>query len=387
MIKLPLKSDPIVTSECWTYYKMAIIETHPYAKAWLASHMKLMTTKVPFPKAFYGENMSIHNMHYYGDILSIEEIDPLYLLDDYSFSSKLVAEIDRGNYIVMFCNTPTLNDVNSDKTFAHEILLYGYDADREVFCLLPSPTYGYDSERDMFYALPSPHKTPDGGIEVSFLSLNIAYRQMMNNWKIDPSEINNKREIEFTVARMHLLETYNGCNALYDAIERIENEMDSTESFRKSYDEFGNLISKKKSALGLANISLLQNVVREIINNPFKKDVRGIPLSQDILPMFRKFYEMRRLIHVSLEFVMSSLDIDDESVHLAVREYYECVCNMEKLLYMGAKFRMTSNIDVLRRIDSELEKHRVKELRCLSMFHKIASKAFFENEVQLHNNW
>lgn len=385
--KLPLNKDPIITSECWTYYKMAIIETHPNAEAWLASHMKLMTTTEPFAKAFYGENMCIHNMHYYGDILAIEEINPVYLLDDSGFSRKLIAEIDSGNYIVMFCNTPTLEDIDSDEIFAHEILLYGYDAEKEVFCVLPAPTYGYDSERNVFYTLSSPSKEPDGGIEVPFSTLKIAYRQMMNNWKIDPSGINSKREIEFTVARMHLLESYNGCNAVYDAIERIENEMDSTESLRKSYDEFGNLTSEKKSALGIANISLLQEVVRDIIKNPFKKDVRGVPLSQNIMPMFRKFYEMRRLIHVSIKFVISALGIDDLTALSAADEYSECTYNMQKILYMGAKFRMTGNANILCRIDHELESHRTKEIRCLNIFHKVASKAFFEKEIELHNSW
>ena len=83
--KLPLKKNPIITSECWTYYKMAIIETHANAQAWLASHMKLMSTTDPFAKAFYGENMCIHNMHYYADILDIEEISPLFLLDESAF--------------------------------------------------------------------------------------------------------------------------------------------------------------------------------------------------------------------------------------------------------------------------------------------------------------
>ena len=384
--KLPLKNDPIITSECWTYYKMAIIETHPNAKAWLASHMKLMSTTFPFTKSFYGENMHIHNMHYYGEILIIEEINPLYLMDNSSFSRKLVAEIDNGNYIVIYCNTPTLDDINSDEIFAHEILLYGYDTKRKIFYVLPSPTYGYDTERKVYYPLPSPNKEPDGGIEVSFSTLEIAYRQMMDNWNVDPTSLYSKREIEFTVARMHLRKDYSGCNAVYDAIERIENEMDSTESVRKSYDEFGNLLTEKTSVMGLANISLLQEIVRDIIINPVKNDIRGIPLSQNIMPMFRKFCEMRKLIYISIKFVISALNIEDLSALAVADEYSKCINNMEKMLYMSAKFRITGDTNILLRIEEELDSQRVKELYCLSIFHKIASKAFFDKEIAMHNN-
>ncbi len=384
--KLPLKNDPVITSECWTYYKMAIIETHPNAKAWLASHMKLMSTMFPFTKSFYGENMHIHNMYYYGEILIIEEINPLYLMDNFEFSEKLVAEIDSGNYIVIYCNIPTLDDINSDEIFAHEILLYGYDTKRKVFYTLHSPTYGYDTERKVHYILQFPTKEPDGGLLVSFSTLEIAYKRMMDNWNIDPSSIYTKREIEFTVARMHLREDYSGCNAVYDAIERIENEMDGTESVRKSYDEFGNLLTEKTSVMGLANIPLLQEAVRDIIANPVKNDVRGVPLSQNIMPIFRKFCEMRKLIHISIEYVISALGIDDLSALAVADEYSECIKNMEKMLYMGTKFRMTGNTNILLRIDQELESQHVKELRCLSIFHKIASKVFFDKEIALHNN-
>lgn len=384
--KLPLKSDPIITSECWTYYKMSIIETHPNAKAWLASHMKLMSTTVPHAKSFYGENMHIHNMHYYGEILIIEEIDPLYLIHNSGFSEKLVAEIDSGNYVVIYCNTPTLDDINSDEIFAHEILLYGYDTKRQVFYFLPSPTYGYDTERKVYYPLQFPNKEPDGGQEVLFSTLEIAYRRMMDNWNIDPSSMNSKREIEFTVARMHLRKDYNGCNAVYDAIERIENEMDCTETVRKSYDEFGNLLTEKMSVMGLANIVLLQEVVRDIIKNPVKNDVRGVPLSQNIMPMFRKFCEMRKLIYISIKYVISALDIDDLSAFVVADKYLECINNMEKMLYMGAKFRITGDTKILLRIDQELDSQREKELSCLSIFYKIASKAFFDKEIVMHNS-
>ena len=364
---------------------MSIIETHPNAKAWLASHMKLMSTTFPFAKSFYGENMHIHNMHYYGEILIIEEINPLYMMDNSGFFEKLIAEIDRGNYVVIYCNTPTLDDINSDEIFAHEILLYGYNIKKSVFYILPAPTYGYDTERKVYYPLSLPNKEPDGGLEVPFNTLKIAYRRMMDNWNVDPSSINSKREIEFTVARMHLRKDYNGCNAVYDAIERIENEMDSTEILRKSYDEFGNLLTEKMSVMGLANIILLQEVVRDIIKNPVKSDVRGVLLSQDIMPMLRKFCEMRKLICISIKYVISALDIDDLTALMASDEYSKCINNMEKILYMGAKFRITGDCKILIRIDHELECQRVKELCCLSIFHKIASKAFFDKEIAMHN--
>ena len=287
----------------------------------------------------------------------------------------------------MFCNTPTLNDVDSCEVYAHEIMLYGYDVDREVFFVLPSPAYEYDAEKNIFYASQSPAKGLDGGIEVSFSILECAYWKMMQHWKTDTSDIYTKREIEFTISRMHLLDSYRGCNAVYDAIERIENEKDGTTYFRKSYDEFGNLRSEKVSATGIANIALFQKVIMEIIDAPFKKDVRGIPLSQNMMSMFRKFYEMRKLILLSINFIISSLGINDLMVKSIVDEYSECVFNMQKLLHMGAKFRMTGKTDILLRINDELEKQQKMEIRCLNILHNSFSEKFYEKEISLHNDW
>ena len=38
---LPIELKPLVTSECWNYYKFAIMQTMPEFDVWLASHPQL----------------------------------------------------------------------------------------------------------------------------------------------------------------------------------------------------------------------------------------------------------------------------------------------------------------------------------------------------------
>ena len=39
--KLPIVFDAAIISECWTFAKLAIIQTTEHAESWLASHLSL----------------------------------------------------------------------------------------------------------------------------------------------------------------------------------------------------------------------------------------------------------------------------------------------------------------------------------------------------------
>lgn len=38
---LDVCSNPLITSECWTYYKFAVMQTSDYFDVWLTNHMDL----------------------------------------------------------------------------------------------------------------------------------------------------------------------------------------------------------------------------------------------------------------------------------------------------------------------------------------------------------
>lgn len=73
MKKLPIKIDSYVMSECWTYYKFAIIQTHPNYLEWLAGHMGLFFAVNC--NCFFGDKCYRFPMEYFNDILQFEEIN------------------------------------------------------------------------------------------------------------------------------------------------------------------------------------------------------------------------------------------------------------------------------------------------------------------------
>ena len=74
MIKeLPIVIDTDVMSECWTYCKMAVIQTSPHYMEWLSSHMNIFMKD--YLRANFGMNGERHPMNYFNDILAIHEKD------------------------------------------------------------------------------------------------------------------------------------------------------------------------------------------------------------------------------------------------------------------------------------------------------------------------
>ena len=68
---LKVSGEPLITSECWTYYKMSVIQTGIGFENWLITHMKLFIDGNG--NAFFGEDGELYPLSYYGDILNIED--------------------------------------------------------------------------------------------------------------------------------------------------------------------------------------------------------------------------------------------------------------------------------------------------------------------------
>ena len=70
---LPLELNAIIQSECWTYYKIAILQKQPYFDFWLSTHMNsYINNKF---ESEYGELGRKYDLNYYSNVFDIEEID------------------------------------------------------------------------------------------------------------------------------------------------------------------------------------------------------------------------------------------------------------------------------------------------------------------------
>ena len=74
-IRLPIELKTAVITECWTFEKLAVIQSSPLADDWLASHLSLYMD-AEF-SCYFGDGESYYDPAYYRDILRIEEL-PLF---------------------------------------------------------------------------------------------------------------------------------------------------------------------------------------------------------------------------------------------------------------------------------------------------------------------
>ena len=183
---LPVKIDAIITSECWTYWKMAIIQTLPDYMIWLSSHLDIFQN---LDSVYFGKDLKVFSNEYYSDILDIEEIKI------YSISYNKIIEfikncINSDFYYTVFilknlnneCNN--LHILHDSNNIFHEIFIYGYDDENKVFNSISI------SENNYFKPT-----------TIAYDKLKNGYLTMQKYFYYNPSQYNFKRDFSYLISR------------------------------------------------------------------------------------------------------------------------------------------------------------------------------------------
>lgn len=120
---LPIELNAAITTECWNYYKLVIIQTLPEYEKWLSSHLDLYTI-IAQSDLFFGANGVPHKADYFSDFLEIEEQN-IYEIPSSKVVSWVKERIDLNWYCTVF--------VGADWETMHEVFIYGYEDDGENF--------------------------------------------------------------------------------------------------------------------------------------------------------------------------------------------------------------------------------------------------------------
>ncbi|MCI9414738.1 MAG: hypothetical protein HFJ79_06160 [Clostridiales bacterium] len=127
---LPIRIDASIQTECWSYYRAAIIEAYPALSEWFIQHYNHLFADKDF-NLFYGENGSKYNQFScYEEVLHTEGF-PHELIRSEDIISFIKAKIDENTYVLFECDFRVL--INREQSYTHEILIYGYDEDKQVF--------------------------------------------------------------------------------------------------------------------------------------------------------------------------------------------------------------------------------------------------------------
>ena len=158
MPTLPIHIDASIQTECWSFYRSAVIEAYPALSEWYTQHYNHLFADKDF-NLFYGENGCKYNqLSYYEEVLHTEGF-PHELIRSEDIIPFIKAKIDENTYVLFECDFRVL--INREQNYTHEILIYGYDDDKQVF-FAPiisdkdkwvSRTFSYEKVRAAYAAL------------------------------------------------------------------------------------------------------------------------------------------------------------------------------------------------------------------------------------------
>lgn len=201
MRKLPIQINALITSECWTYYKMAIIETSPCRHTWMASHI------IPYVsndfRSLFGENGTMYPLNYYSDILSMDEIF-LQQVNDTNIIERIIKKNENGYYIIIDCNLPMLFREECEGFYLHETLLFGFDEKEKVFFTT---------------ALQQSRIFKD--VKIPFHRLINSFKNMSFHFKNNPETMVNRRNYFYNITRLRLNEDYCEDNSIYLMLKKL----------------------------------------------------------------------------------------------------------------------------------------------------------------------
>ena len=372
MKKLPLKVDALILSECWTYFRMAIIETSPFKETWIATHFRIFSYH-DF-SVMFGENGRMHPMNYFSDILSFREI-PVSQVSCNNLIETLIKEIEQDSYVILDCNFPKIFPDASEEFHLHETYLFGFDDEKEVFYGTVLQNSGRFEE-----------------MEIPFGRVLAAFADIPSYFSKYPEEMVERRCSLFTISSIQLKESYRDDNSIYLFLQKIQDELNGSKHTALFYDKDGKLpeasslfySSKGKVSqvgeyyTGLACLLMIREDIGKLL------DVQDISeaTAENFTKSLKKLHEHQSVIQQSMEWFMKELSIEDALLADFVRQYKECCGELQKLYLMALKFEMTHNKELLKRVQDELLDLYKSEYACLSQFDALAKQHYYENQRQ-----
>lgn len=330
---LPIELKPLVTSECWNYYKFAIMQTMPEFDVWLASHPQLYINQNG--SAVYGESGYMHPLSYFSGLLEIVEKN-IFSVPSQKIIEFIIGEIDKGNYIVTDVNYKKLRDKNVNERWTHEVFVYGYDTDEKTFDI----TYLFDGWKP---------------IKVDFEAFEEAYKEAFALYD-NRERIYNRRRFHFPITIITPKHGYTNANAYYDFINKLQRELEGNVYIRQPYATISGEENKNVYYTGLACMPYMVQKLEQELNPP----ARGENITGYLKPCL-KLSEYQHMLLYSMKWFIRELQIKDEAAEALITGYGES-CDMaynDVLLFY--KYNMKPDDEIIKRIIGNLRVIYTKE--------------------------
>lgn len=314
---LKIKKKPFITSECWSFYRLAILQTSIYADAWLSSHMDIFFIENQFCAVFGDYSGRNYGIDYFNDILKYEKIE----MKNYSyieFCNMLFCEINSNNYVVLDLNFSYLSCDREDKFKLHENLIYGYDKQKEIFYSFTLKSNGEFVDVELGF----------DEVYKSYNSIYRYYRDVENGRQRIDRMYNN-----YGITRIKICETYDDTKDSHLFIEKIKRELNGSFVVKKYYTlDKDNILEEVDNGIytGTACLMGLKKKMKQIANVGLDKTID----LKHYINSLKKLDEHRKILLNSMNWFYNKNALNyPERNHLKtiINEYEQCTEKFEKL--------------------------------------------------------
>lgn len=350
---LPVQLDACITTECWTYLRMCIIQTLPNYENWLFSHMT-MFANCQEKLIGFGEYRRVFPIDYYKDILDIKEKSIFEIADIKSF---IIQHINKNNYISVFVKTA--ND------YDHEVFIYGYDDETEEFDSVSLWDNGKFASKKAKYQ----------EVICGFEKLKVS---LLN----DPDPLFQRREYTFLVCTLSPSYDYLNRDYTYEYFDKIYHETYGNTIRLFPIDENELNMKPFEYMTGVTCLISVKNIIAELINCG---DLTTC--NRDIFILRKQLYKLlehRRIILNGLIWYENKWNITNEEILNIRLAYSEWVLHMEETCNMFLKFEKTHDKNILNRILDRLSYQYRNDKLLLGQYATLIRTYYF-NEICLKN--
>lgn len=337
--KLPIVLKPDITSECWTYYKFAIMQTSEFYSEWLLSHIQLVTYSNG--RCIFGNDDQFYPLSYFNEILDIEDghlnnIPP----------EKIVTYLKK----MIFSRKYVILDLNFFKV---------YNIDKEGFHLHETLIYGYDDEEEIFFTTLT---CKEGMVEakISFKTIEKAYQDVYEFYQKDLSRFFNRKLYFFGITLISLKSLYSNANKDYDFIKKLNKSLD-----KKVYKRANGSTKKNECeyTLSVCRYRYILKMLNQLLeNNQNEKEAYKSLL---------KIYEYHSVN-------ISAMSTFFEKEHEILSSYIEYCNKCYVILQKFSKYILTHNVELLKTIINDVRRLESEEIAVIQSCIKYLQQQFLE---------
>ncbi len=328
---LKISENPIVSSECFSYFKMGIIQTIPNYEEWLGDRFKLFIDSDG--DARFGEHGVIYTLSSFSDILKIED-GRIFEVDKERLIPFIMESIDAGKYVMLDLNFAKISEKCERDFQLHETLVYGYDLAAEELIVTELVNFSFREAR------------------IPFDKARDAYEDVRRFFYNDTLELLNRKRFFTGLTLLSPRYDYDNINADYDLFIRLEWELAGI-----VYEKVeSNAHCESHVTTGIACVKKLYTDLQTLVENG--------NYDYDLLTRYRtwalKISERENVILHALAYFFSKYGIDGGECLNQLKECYEMMYQNVLMFY---KYGYSRNPAIIGRIAAYAEEVYHKELR------------------------